>query len=236
MSDGVIINMTRETTSALKDGGYWLYGFRAVRTDNQAARPVLWYATQTYSVRTQVLLPGGYQAYISSTPTNSGQKIFIGFNVAIEEGQCLQVDDTGIGDVVGGQEAFIAISNTGGTPFTAGLAQALSGTDKVVPFYAEPLYGHQTNFAQPTSKILLVLSTQVLAPGTVIDKLPLVSATMATAQIRTAQTIQGILIDTASERTVEFDINGGWKWNGGVWASLVSVNAGLIGALIEKLS
>lgn len=147
-----------------------------------------------------------------------------------------QADDTGIGDVVGGQEAFIAISNTGGTPFTAGLAQALSGTDKVVPFYAEPLYGHQTNFAQPTSKILLVLSTQVLAPGTVIDKLPLVSATMATAHIRTAQTIQGILIDTASERTVEFDINGGWKWNGGVWASLVSVNAGLIGALIEKLS
>lgn len=219
--------MSTDTVSALNNGGYQLYIFRAVSTDNQAARPLLWFDA-AYSANTQIPPTDSYYAYTSSSNLQPGQQIFMGFNARIKMGQRLEVDKSGAGKVVQGRDGFISINNSSSNPFVAGLALGTVSSE-VIPFFAEPLFGNQTNFVQPTSKILLVLSTQMLAPGTVVDAIPLHKE--VARKIMVSQT-SGILIEATSKRVVTFDINNGWSWGGAEWASLVNVSTDLTQTLI----
>ncbi|MXS85908.1 hypothetical protein ABO04_08310 [Nitrosomonas sp. HPC101] len=236
MTEAVIVTMEQDTVLALQNGGYRLYGFRATRTENQAVLPVLWLATTAYSTRTMVALEDGYHVYTSNSDLGPGQRIFMGFTASVDLGQCLIVDQAGIGQVVQGRIGFMSVDNTGSATFVAGLAQRAvlnegTQTDDPTSFFAEPLYGKQTNFFQPTSKILLVLSTEVLTPGTAIDALPLLPKGEVAVH-GMAQT-SGIFIDVTATRMVNFDINRGWSWGEANWARLVNVSTDLIDTLIE---
>jgi hypothetical protein len=219
------VTMTTATVSALQTSGSYLYVFRAVQASDRAGRPVVW-TRQPYSQHTYVNWSASYDAYTSLSPIKAGQEIPVGFFAAINVGELLQVTAGGIGTVTSaGHNGTISIQNTTSTPFTCGVGGGLSG-DAAAPLCAFPLNGNSLEVVTPLDKIMLMFSTQLIAPGTVIDDFygaPLSSFG------------PGVLIDLASanQRTLSYDINTGWSWGGYNWAREVPAGTNLVPLLIE---
>ncbi len=83
---------------------------------------------------------------------------------------------------------------------------------------ALPLSGQMLDVIMPIEKVLLMFAAATMSTGTVIDQ----------------SFSSGILVDLtdAPRRTVIFDINNGWKWDGGIWGTLVPPNENLAPILI----
>ena len=222
----VIITMKPKTVTALVDGNYKLYGFKAVRDSDKAGRPLVWFKKETYSASTYVDWHARYQAYTSSSKIVPNRQIKVGFSADINRGQMLKVEAGGVGTVVGGGPATaISIENTAKTQFTCGISEATAGGPK--PLCVFPLYGMGLDVITPLQKLLLMFSTKRMMAGDVINYI-YGAHTLATYT-------PGIFIDLtgANRRDVDFDINKGWSWGGFAWAKQIEATECLVPLLIE---
>jgi hypothetical protein len=220
----VTINMPQATVTDLVNSRNILYVFRAVRASDPAGRPLLWMSAP-YSVVTQINCCDRYDAYTSPSPIRAGEQVTAGFSDPIEVGQQLQVQAGGFGDVEAGHPGAVSILNTTSTYFTCGIGGGGAGGG-AAPFCAFPLYGNSLQVVVPLGKILLMFSSQPVAPGTAIDD-------FYAPAVRSFSS--GVLIDLATENqpALGYDINAGWSWGGFSWAQQVPAGTGLVPLLIE---
>jgi hypothetical protein len=215
------ITMSAATVTALVNGNYNMYGFKAVQAAQGGGAPLVWFQLPNtgYSTLTKVMWAVQYQAYTSNSSIISGGEVDASFAAAIDLGQTLNVQAGGIGDVTsGGPAQAISVYNTTKTQFTCGISQeAADGSTN--PMCAFPLYGQQLDVIAPIEKVLLTFSTLPVNTGTVIEQ----------------AYAPGILVDLTSsnQRSVSYDINEGWSWGGYSWAQSVAANEDLIPLLIE---
>lgn len=215
----VDITMSPATLDALVDGDYFLYGFKAVQGGGDG-RPLVWFALSDYSTSTSVQWQEQYQAYTSRQTGIPKGRIVASFSTDIALGETLQVKAGGDGTVVQkGTSGAISILNGATDEFTCGIAQTLADGSSS-PMCAFPLYGEQQDVIIPIEKVLLMFSTEPVDTGTVIE------------QAYSA----GVLVDLtgSATRKVAFDINKGWSWGGGTWATQVKADADLVPILVEK--
>ncbi|CCH79687.1 hypothetical protein BN12_530021 [Nostocoides japonicum T1-X7] len=216
------VAMSVATVTALVQGDYNLYGFKAVRTSQGGGAPLVWFQLPNtrYSTLTNVAWQVQYQAYTSTSSIIAGGRVTASFNADIDLGQTLNVVAGGTGDVTNdGNARAISVLNTTTQQFTCGVSeQAADG--EVNPMCAFPLYGQQKDVIAPIQKVLLMFSTNPVNTGTVIEQ----------------AYSPGVLIDLTgdSHRKVSYDINEGWSWGGFSWAQTVKANDRLVPLLIEQ--
>jgi hypothetical protein len=236
----VTITMSATTVEMLSLNGSLLYTFKAVRNSSKAGRPLVWSSSDQYSTITRIGWDGLYSAYTSSQPIVPGSLIQPGFSHEIAPGQTLQVRGQGIGEVVsGGPSAAISFANTTTAAFTVGIAES-QGAASTAPYCAFPLFGLHLETIVPTAKVLLMFSTDSIAPGTVIDGslgAAAGGAAISAGAFETATFVAisaGLLIDlaSASQAQVSFDINTGWV-SKAVPSLPVAAGADLVPLLIE---
>jgi hypothetical protein len=223
MNFQVSLIMSAYTVSCLAASGFFLYGFKAVRSADQACRPLVWFKTADYSALTTVCWREQVQAYTSTSYITANNFITAGFSTDIAPGQTLDVLDKGLGVLVASSQSVISIFNTTHTRFTCGLQQAVGGIFS--PLCALPLYGGTRTVIAPSPRILLVFSTGLLRPGTVVESWDAFDGT----------TGPGILIELTDshQRDVTYDINSDWSWNSQGWARHVAAHGSLSPWLIE---
>lgn len=218
----VHIKMSDDTVNKLQDGGYSLYGFKAVQTSLKGGAPLVWFQTQKFSLTTDVKWQSQFQAYTSRSEIKPNVRIDSSASYDADLGQTLQVTGTGGTGVVvqGGTPGAITIANMTQPPtdFTCGISQQ-RGAGEMSQLCAFPLYGTGTDVMAPVEKVLLMFATQQVDTGTVIYK----------------AYSQGILIDLTgtTEREVSYDITQGWSWSGAAWAQKIQVNADLSPLLLN---
>ncbi len=216
------ITMSPDTVTALVNGNYNMYGFKAVQAAQGGGAPLVWFQLPktSYSTLTKVAWEVQYQAYTSTSKIISGGSVTASFSADIDLEQVLNVTDGGIGQVTsGGASKAISILNTISQQFTCGISQqAADGSDN--PMCAFPLYGQQLDVIAPIEKVLLMFSTTPVDTGTVIEQ----------------AYSPGILIDLTSlnQRAITYDINYGWTWGGFNWAQSVPARSKLVPLLIEN--
>jgi len=218
----VNISMSVDSANALRNGNYYMYGFKAVAASQGGGAPLVWFQSQTYSTSTNVEWETQYQAYTSSSAIIPNGQITASFSDDIDLNQTLQVtSDTGTGTVVAsGTQSAISILNQTSSPFTCGISEVYEGQANAM--CAFPLYGNGMDVIAPIEKVLLTFATKQVNTGTVIEK----------------AYSQGFLIDLtgapSNTRDVFFDINQGWSCGGCTWAEQVPPNANLSPLLIES--
>jgi hypothetical protein len=213
----VDIALPPTTVDALKNGGYALYGFKAVKSAVAGGAPLVWFKTLSFLSTTKVIWQEQYQAYISTDQIISNGQINASAACDIDLKQTAYVTQTGtITPATGGTDNAISILNQGSMPWTAGISQMNNGAAQ--PMCAIPLYGNMMDVIAPIEKVLLMFASNTVNTGTVIYN----------------SISQGCFIDLTSSqnRQVNFDINQGWSWGSGTWATSVAPNAELVPLLI----
>jgi hypothetical protein len=216
----VTITMNQTTVNALSTGGFYLYGFKAVKTTSVGA-PVVWFETAAFGLNTVVSWSENYQAYTSNSQVIAGGQVVATNSYPINLGQTLQITTpagTGSVNTQSGTPQAIDIANQTTTQFTCGISQS-NPVGAVTPMCAFTLYGNFTDVIAPIEKVLLMFSTLPINTGTVVEQ----------------SYSPALLIDLTAEnsRTVAFDINQGWNWGGGSWAQAYAANTDLVPLLIE---
>ena len=223
----VTISMSPDTVTKLVDGGYSMYGFKAIQTTQGGGLPLVWAGTDEFAETTMISWQAQYQAYTSSSEIiQPGVKVVVDFSADINLGQMLNVAANGTGTVVsGGPATAISIVNTTATPFSCGISEMT--VDSYNPICAFPLYGNNMFDLTPLMKILLIFSTSQMATGTAIENIYDANSL--------ASYSPGILIDLTidPQHTVNFDINEGWSWGGYSWAQQIPADSNLVPLLIE---
>jgi hypothetical protein len=214
------VTMSPDTVTALVEGNFNLYAFKAVQATQGGGAPLVWFQLppEDYSTRTQVVWEVQYQAYTSRSKIIPNGKVTASFSTNIDLGQTLNVVAGGTGDVTkGGPRQAVSVNNTTTTQFTCGISQR-AGT-ATNPMCAFPLYGQHLDVIAPIEKVLLMFSTKPVNTGTVIEQ----------------AYSPGVLVDLTSsnERTVSYDINKGWSWGGFSWGRGVAASESLVPLLIE---
>lgn len=217
----VTITMNQTTVNALSTGGFYLYGFKAVKTTSVGA-PVVWFETGAFGLNTAISWSENYQAYTSNSQVIAGGQVVATNSYPIGLGQTLQITTpagTGMVNTQSGTPQAIDIANQTTTQFTCGISQS-NPVGAVTPMCAFTLYGNFTDVIAPIEKVLLMFSTLPINTGTVVEQ----------------SYSPALLIDLTSEnsRTVAFDINQGWSWGGGSWAQGYAANTDLVPLLIEN--
>jgi hypothetical protein len=216
----VSIDMEQATVDALTTNKYNLYGFKAVKAAG-SGQPTVWFKTTDFSLGTDVSWEELYQAYTSKSQIIPNGQIKASANYDIDLDQTLNVQSstgTGSVDTSTGVDGAISINNQTTTQFTCGISQQQAdGT--FTPLCAFPLFGNNMDVMGPIEKVFLMFSTTPANTGTVVFQ----------------AYSQGILIDLTGvgDRTVSFDINQGWSWEGSApWAKVYPPNANLAPLLI----
>lgn len=213
------ISLSPDTVTQLKDEGFALYGFKAVATTIRGAAPLVWFRTLTFLNTTKVHWSEQYQAYISTSPIITNGEIDASANVDMDLGGTANVDAAGILTPMGdGTPGAISINNQSSNHWTCGISQMAEGTAN--PMCAIPLNGKMLDVIVPIEKVLLTFASNTVDTGTVIYKC----------------FSSGLMIDLTAKntRSVAFDIDNGWSWDGGTWATEVAANANLVPLLIEQ--
>lgn len=214
----ITLVMETDTVTALERSGYSLFGFKAVEGLDRAGVPLVWFQTRQYSLRTVISWRAQYYAYTLLQDSGPSALIRASASYAISPGQVLEVQHrTGLGSVFQeGMPGTISIHNQTTAPMTTGLSQAQGNISS--PICAFPLYGEGMQRLIPLEKVMLMFSTEPLAPGDAFRRSPDLA----------------ILIDlsTARSRTVRFDINQGWSWGGAAWAQKVPAGSDVVPWLI----
>jgi hypothetical protein len=215
----VTIEMSQESVDALNQSNYSLYCFKALQCWDKAGVPIVW-KKHEYSKNNVLEILEAYEAYTSHQELKVDTNINSGNFYPINIGQTLEVQTvSGTGQVKkNGITGAISIYNNTQTKFTSGIL-AKTG-DSFNPICAFPLFGYKTQVIIPLNKILLLFSTTQVKAGSAIVKAESFS----------------ILIDlTKSQKnrcTVSYDINKGWKWDGGIWAQTFPPSTNLTEVLI----
>lgn len=213
------ISLSSDTLNALKNSGFALYAFKAVKSSVTGAAPLVWFRTTSFLSSTQVTWEEQYQAYISTSEIIANGQIIASANTDADLGQTALVNQNGdITASTGGTEGAISILNQGTAPWTTGISQVANG--KANPMCAIPLYGKNMDVVAPIQKVLLTFATNPVNTGTVIYK----------------AFSESVMIDltAAQQRAVSFDINNGWSWGSGTWAKSIPASADLVPLLITN--
>ncbi len=221
----VTITMSADTVTKLFNGHYNLYGFKAIQSTQGGGLPLVWFGTDSFAQNIMISWQAQYQAYTSNSEIIPNGQVLVAFSADINLGQILNVAANGVGTVVGGGSATaISIKNTTATPFTCGISEFAGSAN---PICALPLYGNNMDDFTPLEKILLMFSTNLMNPGTAIEYIYDGNSLAAYSP--------GIFIDLTNDpqRTVSYDINEGWSWDGNAWAQQVPSDSNLVPFLIE---
>jgi hypothetical protein len=213
------VSLSPDTVTQLKAEGFALYGFKAVSTTIGGAAPLVWFRTLTFLNTTKVKWTEQYQAYISTSAIITNGEIDASTNVDMDLGATANVDASGnLTPVGGGAAGAISINNQSSNHWTCGISQMAGNTAN--PMCAIPLNGNMLDEVVPIEKVLLTFASNTVDMGTVIYKC----------------FSSGLMVDltAANTRSVAFDIDKGWQWDGGTWASQVAPNANLVPLLIEN--
>lgn len=213
------ITMDSNTYDTLKNGGFKLFGFKAVQVSVQGGVPLVWFATDNYLAETQVEWEENYQAYISSQDIPAqGTKIKASSTEDIDLGQTMNVTKNGVTSVVAtGKAGAISVVAELGKQWTTGINQLVEG--KAQPLCAVPLFGGNLDTFTPIEKVLFMFATEPYTTGTVIVQ----------------AFSQGILVDLTGvqSRDLTYDLNNGWGPTNQVWAKLVPVTSDITPLLIQ---
>ncbi|MET0274550.1 MAG: hypothetical protein ABW360_16305 [Phenylobacterium sp.] len=211
------ISMTSATVDGLKNSGFALYAFKAVKSTVSGGAPLVWFRTTQLLTSVSVTWQEQYQAYISADEIIANGKIRASTACDIDLGQTAKVSANGnmIPDP-NGTAGAVSIYNEGTTQWTTGISQFSNGQPS--PLCAIPLYGQNLDVVVPISKVLLMFASNTVNTGTVLYK----------------AYSPGLMVDltAAPTRAVSYDLNGGWDWTGGTWATRVKANDNLVPLLI----
>jgi len=215
----VEISMDTNTLNKLKDGGYKLFGFKAVQVSVKGGVPLVWFSTDEYLTTTSVQWEESYEAYISTQVSPSQGTTIIASNTAsIDLGNTMNVTKNGAVDVeTTGQAGSISVVAELGKQWTTGINQLVQG--KTQPLCAIPLFGGNLNIITPRQKVLLMFATAPYSTGTVIVQ----------------SFSSGILVDFTGgfdNRQVTYEINNGWGPTTQTWAKIIPVSTELTPLLI----
>lgn len=217
----VIIKMSQETVTKLKNGKYFLYGFKAVQSKAGGGYPLIWFKSQTFGLQTLVAWQVDYQVYTSLEEIIPNGTITASNPYPADLGNILKVETgTGTGTVIqGGPESSISIKNLTKTEFTCGISEV--GPEGAKPMCAFPLYGTNLNVITPIEKVLLTFSSEPQNTGQVIQQ---AFSTSLKVNLTGAP---------SKTRTVSYHINEGWSWGGEPWAKTYEAGWDLVPVLIE---
>jgi hypothetical protein len=220
-SYNVSIAMSQDTVQKLRDGGFHLYAFKAVRAAGNGV-PVVWFESTNFSLSTRIQWSTLYEAYTSTEEIRNNVTITAAASYAIDLKQTLNVtheSGTGEVDTEKGTAGAISIHNRIDTEFTCGISQK-EDSGGTRPICAFPLYGGNLDVIAPIEKVFLMFSTRPVNTGTVVMQ----------AYSR------GVLIDLTgvTSRAVQYDINTGWSAGGASWAKKYDADANLVPLLIES--
>lgn len=213
------ISLSSDTVDKLKNGGFALYAFKAVKSSVTGGAPLVWFKTTQFLNTTQVTWEEQYQAYISTDEIIANGKVAASAACNIDLGQSAYVTANGNLTPVGtGTPGAVSILNQGNNPWTTGISQFKDG--KPNPLCAIPLYGNNLDVVVPIAKVLMMFASNTVNTGTVIYK----------------AYSSGLMVDLTDNptRSVAFDINNGWSWSGGTWANKVQANNDLVPLLITS--
>jgi hypothetical protein len=216
----VYISMSDTTLSQLKKSGYKLFVLRAVQSYDRG-KPLVFLVIEDYLEITPVIISNRYKTFISSNQWKSGEVIFPGIVRPIEAGQIMQIDNEGCCKVYNNGVPFLfSIKNNGEKRWICGILSA-DNDQKDSPFCAFILYGGMVNISKPIDKIFLMLSTENLKAGSIIER------SMG----------PGILIDLSSKDVynVSYTINIGWSSSEMSFVRLIPPLSFLAPVLIYKL-
>ena len=213
------IKMDSNTFNSLKNGGFKLFGFKAVEVSVQGGVPLVWFATEDYLANTKVTWGENYQAYISTQDIPAqGTVIDASSTEDIDLGQTMNVTKNGVTSVLAtGQAGAISVVADLGKQWTTGINQIVDGTAQ--PLCAVPLYGGNLDTFTPINKVLFMFATDPFTTGTVIVQ----------------AFSQGILVDLTgvTSRDLTYHLNNGWGPTNQVWAKLVPVTSDITPLLIQ---
>jgi hypothetical protein len=218
----IVIAMKQDTVTSLTGDGYYLYGFKAVKSAAGKGAPLVWFRTADYGLSTELDWAEQYQAYTTTGQIVPGGRVKATNAYDIGLDQTLNVtgkDGTGSVDTQHGTTQAIGIDNQTSTPFTTGISQVQpDGT--VTPMCAFNLFGNHLDLIAPIEQVLLMFSSEPVDTGTVIEQ----------------AYSSGLIIDlTASNsRSVAYDINTGWNWGSATWGTPVPPQADLVPLLIQQ--
>jgi hypothetical protein len=213
------ITMSASTVTVLSRNGFVLYGFKAVKTANQGAAPLVWFRTSGIFLNTQVTWTEQYRAYLSSSPIVANGTIAVSSAIAIDLGQTAVVGANGqLTAIAQGTPSAISLSSASFQQWTGGIAQPGIGQEPS-PLVALPLRGDATQVIAPTEKVLLLFAQATFGAGTVSYK----------------AYAPGILVDLtgAAQRNVSYSSNNGWNWGGDAWATPVAAQQDLVPILVN---
>lgn len=216
---GIDISLSPATVDALKNGGFALYAFKAVKSSVAGAAPLVWFRTTSFLSTTSVDWEEQYQAYISTNEIIANGKITASASCNADLGQTAYVTQNGnITPATGGQDGAISILNQGTQPWTTGISQLTNG--QANPMCAIPLYGKNMDVVVPIQKVLLTFASNTVNTGTVVYK----------------AYSESVLVDLtdSQQRSVSFDINNSWSWGTGTWAKSIPASADLVPLLISN--
>lgn len=223
----VNITMSGDTVSKLGDNNFNLYGFKVVQASSGGS-PVVWFQTTDFALNTTVKWTESYQAYTSQSQIITNGTIVADASYPAEVGQTLTVSNNmGIGEVsnatgTGAMQAGISILNNTSHQFTCGISQQQpNGT--FTPICAFPLFGNNMDLIVPTEQIFLMFSS-----------VPIVTSTVTEQAYG-----PGILINVTdpTTRSVSYDINSGWSWDGQAdWAQSFPPNQNLVPLLVQTVA
>lgn len=213
------IQMNSNTYDTLKNGGFKLFGFKAVQVSVQGGVPLVWFETDNYLASTDVEWQENYQAYISDQDIPAqGTVVKASASADIDLGQTMNVTKNGVLSVVTtGLAGAISVVADLGKQWTTGINQVVDGNPQ--PLCAVPLFGGNLDTFKPIEKVLFMFATEPYTTGTVIVQ----------------AFSQGILVDLTGvqSRTLTYDLNNGWGPTNQVWAKLVPVTSDITPLLIQ---
>jgi hypothetical protein len=218
----VTIVMSQETVLKLKAGKFFLYGFKAVKSDSGGGYPLVWFKSQTFALQTVVGWQVQYQVYTSLDHIIPGGQIIASSSYPADLGDVLYVDsENGTGSIIqDGPPSSIALKNQTKTEFSCGISEV--GPSGPKPMCAFPLYGKGAVAITPIEKVVLTFAAGPLDTGVVIAQ--------------AFSTSIGINLTGApgNSRSVNYHINEGWEWGNKPWAKEYEAGWDLVPVLIES--
>jgi hypothetical protein len=219
------LNLTPDTVKGLKNQGYSLYAFKAVKGTSAGAAPTIWFnlAKEKLLTETKITWTEQYGGYNSTSQIEPNTVIESSNSVDTNLGNIIKIDESGnLRQETGGPQGAVSFLNNDIQQFTVGISQVVNGENNIL--CAFPILGSGgARIITPIVKIALIFSTAAVKTSTVITK----------------AMSSGAFIDLTgvSSRSVDFSLNLGWSaTNSPVWLGTFNAFTDMRAMLIESSS
>jgi len=199
-----------------------LYLFRAAHLRNDQALPCVWrHVTPPFGSSLILSWRPVWSAFTSPTPVADGDFTEVTWSSNIAAGMRARIQSDGTFDVRTSSPGIIDFFNAGTTPWSCGLMQT-TGANPDAPFCIFPLAPQDEQSITLSSDVLLLFSTAILPPGTIVQD-----------AIDDGSRTQGVLLDASVPRALYYSTRTGeWEWIGGDWATTVEASEPIVPILI----